>query len=105
MDAALTADNRELFEGMHKRDLIARQIADGYYMVAPKSIDTDKVVADHYTIKNSTNLEPLIYEMQSMKKLLSQREVIVSNNFDADGFGQSIATSLGKVNILNKQRG
>lgn len=105
MDAALTADNRDLFEGMHKRDLIARQIADGYYMVAPKSIDTDKVVADHYTIKNSTNLEPLIYEMQSMKKLLSQREVIVSNNFDADGFGQSIATSLGKVNILNKQRG
>jgi hypothetical protein len=62
------------------------------------------MVDNHYTIKNSSANDAMLYELGSIKALLERREVTVTNNFDADGFGTSIATQLGRVELKKMLR-
>jgi len=103
MNEALTAKHRDMFEGLHNSKLLVNRMDDGSYYLSSRAIDTDSVVADHNRIKNDNNMAPLLYEIQQMKAILSQREVNINNNFDADGFGQSVAHSMGAT-FLKQQR-
>jgi hypothetical protein len=104
MNAGLTEKHRDMFEGIHKGDLMVKQIGDGYYL-AP-SVDVDKAVSNHDTAKALGSLEmaAMVYELAGIKALLSQRELTVSNNFDADGFGQAVAGQLVAAHIKNLMR-
>ena len=94
MNEQLTSKNRDMFEGLHRGELMVKQLEDGSYYLTRNRIDTDAVVSDHNKIKTENTLYPLLNEMSSIRKLLEAREVNVTNNFDAEGFGQSVATSL-----------
>ena len=104
MNSEKTKKHRDMFEGIHNNDLIVKQLQDGSYYLSRKTIDTDSVVADHNKIKSEMTLFPLLGEMREIRSLLSQREVNVTNTFDADGFGQSVATSLGLAHLKYLQR-
>jgi myosin heavy subunit len=104
MNEELTSKHRDLFEGMHRKDLVVKKIDDGQYYITKSGIDTDKMVDNHYTIKNSSANDAMLYELGSIKALLERREVTVTNNFDADGFGTSIATQLGRVELKKMLR-
>lgn len=101
MDADLTADHRDLFEGIHKRRLKVRQLDDGQYYIAP---DVDKLSADYQTAKYSTQDGQVLSELSAMRRLMQQREVSVTNNFDADGFGQAVASQMGQIHLKNLRR-
>jgi chemotaxis protein histidine kinase CheA len=101
MDADLTADHRDLFEGIHKRRLKVRQLDDGQYYIAP---DVDKLSADYQTAKYSTQDGQVLAELSAMRRLMQQREVSVTNNFDADGFGQAVASQMGQIHLKNLRR-
>lgn len=104
MNAELTDKHRDMFEGIHKGDLMVKQIGDGYYL-AP-SVDVDKSVSDHNAAKalSSPELAAMAYELAGIKTLLSQRELTVNNKFDADGFGQAVAGQLVAAHIKNLMR-
>ena len=104
MNAEKTRKHRDMFEGIHNNDLIVKQLEDGSYYLTHRGIDTDSVVADHNKIRSEMSLVPLLGEMQQIRRLLSEREVKVENNFDADGFGQSVATSLGYAQLKFNRR-
>jgi len=99
MNEQLTSKNRDMFEGLHRGELMVKQLEDGSYYLTRNRIDTDAVVSDHNKIKNDNTLYPLLNEMSSIRKLLEVREVNINNTFDAEGFGQSVATSLGQAQI------
>lgn len=101
MDADLTSDHRDLFEGIHKRRLKVRQLDDGQYYIAP---DVDKLSADYQTAKYSTQDGQVLAELSAMRRLMQQREVSVTNNFDADGFGQAVASQMGQIHLKNLRR-
>lgn len=101
MDADLTADHRDLFEGIHKRRLKVRQLDDGQYYIAP---DVDKLSADYQTAKYSTQDGQVLAELSAMRRLLQQRELNVTNNFDADGFGQAVAGQMVNINLKHNRR-
>lgn len=101
MDAELTAKNRDLFEGIHQRRLKVRQLDDGKYYIAP---DVDKMAEDYQNAKYSTQDGQVLAELSAMRRLLAQREVNVQNNFDADGFGQAVATQMGHIHLKNLRR-
>lgn len=101
MNEELTSKHRDLFEGIHNKDLVIQKMDDGRYYVSP---NTDQLVSDYYNTKQDTNLQPLIHEVAQMRKLLAQREVNVHNNFDADGFGQSVATQIGFAELKRSRR-
>lgn len=104
MNEELTAKHRDLFEGMHRKDLVVKKMDDGQYYITKSGLDTNAMVDNHYSIKNSTANESMLYELSSIKSLLERREVTISNNFDANGFGTSIATQLGQIQIKNLRR-
>lgn len=104
MNAEKTRKHRDMFEGIHNNDLIVKQLEDGSYYLTHRGIDTDSVVADHNKIRSEMSLVPLLGEMQQIRRLLAEREVKVENNFDADGFGQSVATSLGYAQLKFNRR-
>lgn len=99
MNEQLTSKNRDMFEGLHRGELMVKQLEDGSYYLTRNRIDTDAVVSDHNKIKSENTLYPLLNEMSSIRKLLEVREVNINNTFDAEGFGQSVATSLGQSQI------
>jgi len=99
MNEQLTSKNRDMFEGLHRGELMVKQLEDGSYYLTRNRIDTDAVVSDHNKIKSDNTLYPLLNEMSSIRKLLEVREVNINNTFDAEGFGQSVATSLGQSQI------
>lgn len=101
MDAELTAKNRDLFEGIHQRRLKVRQLDDGKYYIAP---DVDKMAEDYQNAKYSTQDGQVLAELSAMRRMLAQREVNVQNNFDADGFGQAVATQMGHIHLKNLRR-
>lgn len=101
MDADLTADHRDLFEGIHKRRLKVRQLDDGQYYIAP---DVDKLSADYQTAKYSTQDGQVLAELSAMRRLLQQRELNVTNNFDAEGFGQAVAGQMVNINLKHNRR-
>jgi len=101
MDEELTSKHRDLFEGIHKRDLVIQKMDDGKYYIAP---DTDRLVSDYYSSKSDSTLQPLLSEVAQMRKILAQREVNITNTFDADGFGQSVATQLGIAELKRMRR-
>lgn len=101
MDADLTQDHRDLFDGLHQRRLKVRQLDDGQYYIAP---DVDRMTADYTTAKYSTQDGQVLAELTAMRRLLAQREVNVQNNFDADGFGQAVGSQLGQVHLKNLRR-
>lgn len=104
MNEELTAKNRDMFEGLHRGELMVKQLEDGSYYLTRNSLDTDAVVSDHNKIKSDNTLAPLLYEMSAMRKLLEAREVNISNNFDAEGFGQSVSSSLGRAQLTFNRR-
>lgn len=102
MDADLTDQNRAMFESLHKRKLKVNRLDDGSYYLAP---DVYKLASDYDNAKHSGTDLGLLAEMRQMRKLMEAREVRIENNFDADGFGQSVATQLGYSQIKQKRRG
>jgi len=104
MNEQLTSKNRDMFEGLHRGELMVKQLEDGSYYLTRNRIDTDAVVSDHNKIKSDNTLYPLLNEMSSIRKLLESREVNINNTFDAEGFGQSVATSLGQSQIKFMRR-
>jgi len=101
MDEELTSKHRDMFEGIHKRDLVVQKMDDGRYYIAP---NTDRLVSDYYASKSDSTLQPLLSEVAQMRKILAQREVNITNTFDADGFGQSVATQLGIAELKRMRR-
>ena len=104
MNAEKTRKHRDMFEGIHNNDLIVKQLEDGSYYLTHRGIDTDSVVADHNKIRSEMSLVPLLGEMQQIRRLLSEREVTIENNFDAGGFGQSVAAAIITANLKFLQR-
>lgn len=103
MNEELTSKNRDMFEEMHRGRLVAKRIGNGYYLMPPE-IDTDKAIADHYTVREQLNTSSLEGLLSSIDIKLAAREVNVHNNFDADGFSTKIATQLGRISIIDKMR-
>jgi hypothetical protein len=104
MDEELTSKHRNLFEGLHKRDMVVKQLDDGNFYITRNGLDPDAIVSDHNTINESTTSTALLYEMQSIRELLKQRELSVNNNFDAQGFGQAVAGQMNRITLKNKMR-
>ena len=104
MDEELTSKHRNLFEGLHKRDMVVKQLDDGNFYITRNGLDPDAIVNDHNTINESTTSTALLYEMQGIRELLKQRELSVNNNFDANGFGQAVAGQMNRITLKNKMR-
>lgn len=104
MDEGLTSKHRDLFEGLHKRDLVVKKLDDGKYYITRDGLDTDSLVNDHTSLRDSASMMPLLAEMQGIRSLLKQREVRVENNFDSEGFGMSVASQLGNITLKTKMR-
>jgi len=104
MDEDLTSKHRDLFEGLHKRDLVVKQLDDGKFYITKNGLDTDSVVSDHRSINQDSLNSAMLYEMQGIKELLKQRELNVNNNFDAQGFGQAVAGQMTRITLKNKMR-
>ena len=104
MDEDLTSKHRDLFEGLHKRDLVVKQLDDGKFYITKNGLDTDSVVSDHRSINQDSLNSAMLYEMQGIKELLKQRELNVQNNFDAHGFGQAVAGQMTRITLKNKMR-
>jgi hypothetical protein len=104
MDEELTSKHRNLFEGLHKRDMVVKQLDDGNFYITRNGLDPDAILSDHNTINESTTSTALLYEMQSIRELLKQRELSVNNNFDAQGFGQAVAGQMNRITLKNKMR-
>lgn len=102
MNADLTGKHRDMFEGIHKGELMVKQLNDGYY-IAP-SIDVDSAVSDATATRYSFDVSTMVSELQGIKTLLMQREIKVNNNFDADGFGQSVSGQLNSITLRNLLR-
>lgn len=100
MDADLTDENRDMFEGLHKRKLQVKRLDDGSYYLTP---DVYKMSSDYENAKGVNDIG-VLNELRSMRKLLQAREVNIQNNFDADGFGQSVATQLGYAQLKQLRR-
>lgn len=100
MDEGLTSKHRDMFEGLHKRNLVVQRMDDGSFYLAP---DTHRMAEDFEATRESASLMPLLSEMSQMRKLLQQREVNISQNFDADGFGQAVAVQMGQINLKRKR--
>jgi len=103
MNEELTNENREMFEQMHRGNLVAKRIGQGYYLMPP-SLDTDKAISDHYTVRQQLNTASMEGILMSIDRRLQSREVVVNNNLDADGFSTKVASQLGQLSILNKLR-
>lgn len=101
MDADLTNENRDMFEGLHKRKLSVKRLDDGSYYLTP---DVYKMSSDYESSKYSNSDIGLLQEMKAVRKLLQAREVNIQNNFDAEGFGQSVATQIGYAQLKQKLR-
>ena len=104
MNEELTRKHRDLFDGLHNKDLVVNKLDDGKWYITQNGLDNNAMVNDHYSVKNDNSMMPLLYEMQGIKSLLKQREVKVENNFDSDGFGMAVATQMGNITLKNKRR-
>lgn len=104
MNEGLTDRHRDMFEGLHKGRLMVKRMNDGGYYLTDRMLDVDKAVQNHQTVSYTTDMSSLLFEMQGIKSLLSQREVRINNNFDAEGFGMNIATQLGNIQLKNLRR-
>ena len=104
MNEELTRKHRDLFDGLHNKDLVVNKLDDGKWYITQNGLDNNAMVNDHYSVKNDNSMMPLLYEMQGIKSLLRQREVKVENNFDSDGFGMAVATQMGNITLKNKRR-
>lgn len=106
MNKGLTDKHRGLFQAIH--DGGYNYTMTPYGAIAyPKGLDFNSLANDHNTIKmfyNGADFNAMESELQGIKKLLKQREVRILNNFDAKGFGVSVATALGKMEINNSRR-
>lgn len=103
MNEGLTEKYRDMFEGMHRGKLVAQRMGDSWVLM-PRTLDVDRAVSDHNVLRSEMQTANLEAALLSIDKRLSQREVIIKNNFDAEGFGVSVATQLGKAQIINKLR-
>jgi hypothetical protein len=104
MNEELTRKHRDLFDGLHNKDLVVNKLDDGKWYITQNGLDNNAMVNDHYSVKDSSSMMPLLMEMQGIRSLLKQREVKVENNFDADGFGMAVATQMGGITLKNKRR-
>ena len=104
MNEHLTSKHRDMLEGMHKGELVVNRMADGYYLTN-RTIDTDKAISDYYSVKNHIDMRGMESQLQSINEKLQGFKVNVHNNLDVDGFSMKVATGMGRLSILNKQRG
>jgi hypothetical protein len=103
VNEGLTAKHRDMLEGLHNGRLAVSKMRDGYYL-SSKSIDTDKAIADYYTVKNNVNMTNVESVLGSIDSRLAQREVNIRINNDSHGMAANIAYHLGRVNLINKLR-
>lgn len=103
MNADLTEKHKDMFEGLHRGRLIAKKLG-GSYVLMPKGIDVDSAVSDHHSVKAEFQTQNLEQLLQSIDRRLSDRDVIVNNHLDADGFSMSVASKLGRLSIIDKMR-
>lgn len=104
MDEGLTSKHRELFEGLHKREMVVKKLDDGQFYITKNGLDTTKLVDDHISIKNQMQTDSIVYQLNAINEKLGQREVNITNTFDSLGFGNVIATQLGRIEINKKLR-
>lgn len=104
MDEELTSKHRDLFEGLHKRDMVVKKLDDGQFYITRNGLDTTRLIDDHISIKNQMQTEAIVYQLNAINERLSQREVSITNTFDSNGFGNVIATQLGRIQINKKLR-
>lgn len=109
MNNHLTKSYRDMFEGIHSNDLSIHRGANGTYTLVPKTIDVNQIAKDHTIVKmfysgHAERNDETSGQLKEIKELLKQRELTVNNNFDAEGFGTSVAFTMAKVNFRNQDR-
>lgn len=108
MNEKLTSKHKDMFDGIHKGDLMVEKIGDSYYL-SPK-IDVNRAVADSETVRNAgrrgndDEYITMVNELKDMNGFLRNLKLLVNNNFDAQGFGQEIASQLNNQMLINKMR-
>lgn len=103
MNADLTEKHKDMFEGLHKGRLIAKRLGDSYVLM-PRGLDVDAAVKDHNNVRAELQTQNLEFLLQSIDRRLADRDVVVNNNLDADGFSMSVASKLGRLSIIDKMR-
>lgn len=109
MNNHLTKSYRDMFEGIHSNELSIHRGANGTYTLVPKTIDVNQIAKDHTIVKmfysgHAERNDETSGQLKEIKELLKQRELTVNNNFDAEGFGTSVAFTMAKVNFRNQDR-
>lgn len=104
MNEHLTSKHRDMLEGMHKGELVVNRMNDGYYLTN-RTIDTEKAISDYYSVKNQIDMRGMESQLQAINDKLLGFKVNVHNNLDVDGFSMKVASGMGRLSILNKQRG
>jgi hypothetical protein len=84
--------------------MVVKKLDDGQFYVTRNGLDTTKLVDDHISIKNQMQTDSIVYQLSAINERLSQREVSITNTFDSNGFGNVIATQLGRIEINKKLR-
>jgi len=102
MNHELTNQHRDMFEGIHKGELMVKQIGDGYYL-AP-SLDVDSAVSDSTNARINFDVSSMVSELSEIKGFLKHLNLNVNNNFDQDGFGQAVGGQLNAITIKNLLR-
>lgn len=102
MNHELTNQHRDMFEGIHKGELMVKQMGDGYYL-AP-SLDVDSAVSDSTNARINFDVSSMVSELSEIKGFLKHLNLNVNNNFDQDGFGQAVGGQLNAITIKNLLR-
>lgn len=105
MNERLTSKHKDMFDGLHKGDLIVQKIGSAYYL--KPALDTNAIVSDSETVRNSgrTNGDDfmaMVTELRETKEFLKNLKLTVTNTFDAGGFGTHVASQLNSKILLNK---
>ena len=101
MNHELTEKHRDMFEGIHKGELMVKQIGDGYYL-APQ-LDIDNAVSDAGANK-AMDFYGLESKLDYIATLLMQRELTVNSYMDADGLTTRISGQMADAKLKNAMR-
>lgn len=102
----LTAQYRDLFEGIHSRDLVVHDTGQGYSVV-PKRLDVGAIANDHNSVKmfyNTSNNAVVESRLKSIENILRSKETSVTTNMDSNGFALSVQDSISQINLTQKRR-
>lgn len=104
MNEYLTSKHRDMFEGIHSGELAVKEM-NGNYLLSPK-LNVSQSIEDYKLGRSLENaqLQSMSIELNKIYDLLKKREIIVNNNFDANGFGMSVAGQLNEIKIKQTLR-